>query len=358
VILADLDRELAVGIAALVADGVLPPAASGIAPGHCWRLAPDGNPASFATSLAFELAALADREPADIAARLVPSLAQLPSVAAAELTGRGYLTITVTARALGQAARRIAAAGPDAARSTILAGTTASAAKWPDIAAALTWRDAWQEHTAAVTGRLAVAAGASATATMTGERGSSGADAAGAGQPTVAAAVAWYGVHPVRYGLTRTTAEQVPRLGEAVLSPGVAGADSLYPVRQAHTSAESTLRWADELGLPADDPGERAGDVLVAPAERSLLGLLPWLPVRVASAARRHRPGDIPGYLETVCAAWLAVRQTAPALAFGGGAAPADAETATARLMLADAVRAVLAAGLALVGASVCSEDD
>jgi arginyl-tRNA synthetase len=169
--------------------------------------------------------------------------------------------------------------------------------------------------------------------------------------------VSWYGVHSVRYGLARTTVGRVSQLAR-LLEPGAAGADPLYPVQQAHTSAASTLRWASELGRSAAAPGERTGCLLSAPAERALLGLLQWLPVRVASAARRHRPDEIPGYLEAVSSAWLAVRQEAPALPFGGRAAPAEAATSGARLMLADAVRAVLAAGLALIGVPVCDGDD
>jgi arginyl-tRNA synthetase len=357
VILADLDRELAVGVAALVADGTLPSAATRISPGRTWRPEPGADPARFATSLAFELAALADSEPADIAAILAPPLASLPWVAVAEVTGRGYLTITVTGRALGDSAARLAAAGPAAARSTMLAGTTASARPLPDLAAARTWRQAWQDHAAAVTGRLAAAAGAAPTAAMNGERGSFPADAARTRQPTVASAVAWYGLHSVRYGLARTTPGRVSEVGQ-LLPAGVWGSDPLYPVLQAHTSAAATLRWATELGLRTTEPGEECGDLLSAPCERTLLSLLSWLQVRVASAARRNRPDEIPGYLEAVSAAWLAVRQEAPALPFGGRAAPADVATAGARLMLADAVRAVIAAGLALVGAPVCGGDD
>jgi arginyl-tRNA synthetase len=357
VILADLDRELAVGVAVLVADGELPSAATRVSPGRTWRPRPDGDPASFATSLAFELAGLANREPADIAARLAAPLASLPWVAAAEVTGRGYLTITVTTRALSEAAGRLFDAGPAAARSTILAGATAWVGPWPDLSAALTWRQAWQDHAAAMTGRLAVAAGASARAAMPGERGPFKARAAGPQQSTVAAAVAWHGVCPVRYGLARTTPGRVAQLGRS-LAPDAAATDPLYAVRQAHASAAATLRWANELGIPKAGPGEATGDLLAARCERALLGLLPWLPVRVASAARRNRPDEIPGYLESVSAAWLAVRQQAPALPFGGRAAPADAPTAGARLMLADAVRVVIAAGLALIGAPVCGEDD
>jgi arginyl-tRNA synthetase len=173
----------------------------------------------------------------------------------------------------------------------------------------------------------------------------------------VAAAVAWHGVAVVRYGLARTAPSHVAQLSR-VLAPGASGIDPLYPVQHAHTSAVSVQRWAADLGLHPDDRGDEAGELLCSPAERTMLGLLPWLPVRVAAAARRHRPDELPGYLETVAAAWLTVRQVAPALPFGGRAAPADLATTGARLLLACAVDAVLASGLALTGAPACPASD
>ncbi|MGB6454028.1 MAG: DALR anticodon-binding domain-containing protein, partial [Streptosporangiaceae bacterium] len=241
--------------------------------------------------------------------------------------------------------------------STILAGTATAVPPWPDLAAAPDWRHAWQDHATAMTGRLAAAAGAQTIIITTGERPGSGANALGTRRPTVAAALGWYGVPVVRYGLARTAPGQVAQL-DRVLQPGAYGTDPLYPVQHAETSAASVLRWAADLGRSVDDPGEQAGELLRSPAERALLGMLLWLPVRVAAAARRHRPDELPGYLEAVAAAWLLVRQVAPALPFGGHAAPADRALAAARLLLASAVRAVLASGLALTGGSVCAGDD
>jgi arginyl-tRNA synthetase len=378
VILADLDRELAAWVAAGIADGTLPPAAARMTPGRTWRRAPDQNPASFATSVAFELAAAAGRPPARLAASLARPLRRLPWIAAAEPAHDGYLTITVTSRALGRAAARLAVAGPSAAASTTLAGTTTTAPPWPDPAAAPSWRRAWQDHAAAMTSRLAQAAGAHVwLTTINGERGKPGADAAPASQQpagdsgpagygvpqagtvsprnaAVADAVAWFGVPAVRYGLARTSPGRTGELGRVLLRPGASGPDPLYPVRQGHTSADSILRWAADLNLQLGDPA----DLLVSPAEQSLLGLLPWLPVRVAAAAARGRPDELPFFLEAVSDAWLAVRLAAPALPFGGRAAPADPAVVGARLMLAGAVRAVLACGLTLTGAGPCEGHD
>ena len=354
-ILTDLDRELAAWIAAGVADGTLPPGAARIEPGRTWRRDPDQNPASFATSIAFELAAETGRPPARLAASLARPLRRLPWVVATQPARDGYLTITVTPRALGRAAARLAASGPGAAASLSRAGTTTNGMPWPDLIASRSWRNAWQNHAAAMTSRLAQVAGADVTArTIRGERGKPGADAAAASRQPVAEAVAWYGIPAVRYGLARTSPGRVGELGRELLRPGASGPDPLYPVRQAHASADSVLRWAADLHLQPGDPA----DLLTSPAEQALLGLLPWLPVRVAAAAARGRPDELPFFLEAVSDAWLAVRLAAPALPFGGRAAPADPAVAGARLTLAGAVRAVLACGLTLTGADPCGGHD
>lgn len=349
-ILADLDRELAALVAERVACRALPPQSAGVSPGRTWRRAPDRNPASFATSIAFQLAALARTDPVAVAADFAGPLGVLPWIQAAAPSGTGYLTITVTARALGVAAGRFAAAGRAAAASTILASTTTAARPWPDPVAAPNWPCAWRRHTEAMTSRLASAAGATASANVIPERGTSGASQTPAAQPAVADAVAWFGANSVCYALARTTPGRLAHLG-AMLRPGAPGPDPLDPLRQAHAQAASTLRWAADLHLDITEPGERAGDLLGLPAERELLGLLPWLPVRVAAAAATHRPDELPVYLEEVAAAWMTVSQTAPALPFGGRAAAADPQLRGARLMLARAAGSVLAAGLELTGA-------
>ncbi|MBO0833815.1 MAG: hypothetical protein J2P29_17780 [Actinobacteria bacterium] len=344
-ILAYLDRELAALVGADIAAGTLPPSAAAIPPGRTWRPAPDRNPAGFATSIAFELAALAGNSPDQVAGRLAAPLRNLPWVASAEPAG-GYLTITVTPRALGHAIQRIASAGAAAAHSSTLAGTTTIVPPWPDPARARMWQQAWHDHATAMTGRLAQAAGASVKIQTTiGERRTLGADPATAAQSPVADAVDWFGLDPVRYALARTSPGGVAQL-DRQLRPGRCGPDPLEHVRQAHESAASTLRWAADLHLQAAEPA----DLLGSAAEQCLLGLLPWLPVRVSAAAARRRPDELPNFLSEVSAGWLAVRQEAPALPFGGRAAAIDPALAGARLTLASAVRVVLASGLALTG--------
>jgi arginyl-tRNA synthetase len=349
VITGDLDRELATSLAALAADGQLPAAAAQLAPGGTWRPAPGSGPSAFATSLAFELARLDGRKPAEIAAVLAIPLGAISWVQTAEPAGDGYLTITVTAQALAVSAARMAAAGTGCAQSTILRGTTAVVRPWPDLAAAHGWLEAWQDQADTMTGRLADAAGATVTITSEWERGGVLPRPAPDMQSPVYAAVRYLGASSVRYRLARTLPGKTAQLAE-LSEPRTRMADPLYGVQQAHADAASTLRWAADLHLERPDLGERLADFLTDPAELELLGLLAWLPVRVAAAARRRRPDEVPRYLEQVVAAWLECKQAAPALPFGGSAAPDEPELASARLVLADAVRAVLAAGLALTG--------
>ncbi len=88
------------------------------------------------------------------------------------------------------------------------------------------------------------------------------------------------------------------------------------------------------------------------PAELALIGLLSWSGERIAAAARRRRPAELCAYLEQVAAAYLHCARECPALRYGGSAAPPDpaGPQAAARLELAAASRAVLAAGLRLAG--------
>ena len=348
-IIADLDRELAASVAALVAAGMLPSVGSQVTLAGTWRPAPDGNPASYATAVTFEIGKLSAVAPVWLAAALAERLRAQPWIDAASPSGDGYLTVTVTPHAQAGSAARMAMAGLTCAQSSILRAATATLRPWPDLAAAVGWQQAWQQQADAMTSRLAQAAGASATVISDRERGSTPELPARLPRSPVRAAVAYFGVDSVRYRLARTLPGDAARLSRTV-RPAVRTADPLYPVQEAHVASVSALRWAGDLRLDTPNPGERAGDLLSSPAERAMLGLLSFLPVRVAAAARRGRPDELPRYLENLSAAWLACRQAAPALPFGGHTATREPQVVSARLLLAGAVAAALAAGLALTG--------
>jgi DALR anticodon binding domain len=189
--------------------------------------------------------------------------------------------------------------------------------------------------------------------------GTSEPPAAGAG---VAAAVAYAGADAVRYWLTRLPAARAGVLDRMERAARQLGRDTPAPpfpapptmardldaVRFACADAAATMRWAAELGAARTVPPAPAQ--LSHPAQIALLTQLSWLPERVAAAARRRQPDELPRALESLAGAWLDCRESCPALPFGGRDAPADGAGTSARLWLADATRAALAAGLELVG--------
>ena len=165
----------------------------------------------------------------------------------------------------------------------------------------------------------------------------------------MAEAVEYAGVDAVRYGLARALAEPT---GEIKAYGFVAAdlTDPYYTVRFSCADSASTLRWGADLGLRPGEPDRPLTGLLDQPAERALLWQLSWVAERVAGAARRQRPGELPRYLEETARAWLECREDCPALPFGGRAAPRSEAGIRARLWLAAAARTVLATGLELVG--------
>ena len=165
----------------------------------------------------------------------------------------------------------------------------------------------------------------------------------------MAAAVEYAGVDAVRYGLARALTEPA---GEIKAYEFVAAdlTDPYYTVLFGCADSASTLRWGADLGLHPGEPDRPLTGLLGQPAERALLWQLSWVAERVAGAARRRRPGELPRYLEETARAWLECRESCPALPFGGRAAPRSQAGISARLWLAAAARTVLSTGLELVG--------
>jgi len=365
VIPADLSAELASAISAAIAAEDLPPAAARLSASGTWRPGPapprtapagatprgtgPGAAGSYATSLPFDLARLAGQEPGAIAARLARALRPTAWISSAAPTGDGYLTIEVTGAALAGLAVRITRAGPSCARSDALAGVTRAAPPLPELTAEPDWRRAWRYQAAALAGRLAAAAGATVTPSPEPERSSFVRPASPAGPASVADAVAYAGADAVRYWLARMAAGRTGQLGRGIcviydLS------DPWYLVSFALADAAAVLGWASDLGLRRTEPASWLAGLLGQPAELALLTQLSWLAERIAGAARRGRPAELPRYLEELAGAWLDCRESCPALPFGGRAAPGDQAGISARLWLADATRTALAAGLDLVG--------
>ena len=343
----DLDRALATTISSA---GTWRPAPAGAA----------GGPRTYATTIAFRLARGAEG-PNAVAARLAARIRGLSWVEAATVTGGGYLVATVTADALACLAVRVTQAGPGCARSGALAGTdvtvpSPAAPGAAALASARTWDEARQRVHAAVTGRLAEAAGARVRHHQNAERiAAPGSPAAAAVASAVAEAVAYAGTDAITYALAR-----LPPRGPARVDARLAAAHHLgnpaYAVRYAHAHAASTLRQAADLGLGPGGAALFQPRLLAHPCEQALLCELSWLPERVARAARRRRPDVFARFLEDLAGAYFGCQEACPAVPPGIGppgiGPPGEPTTGTgsARLWLAAAARTGLGAGLDLLG--------
>jgi arginyl-tRNA synthetase len=289
-------------------------------------LRPGPEPGSYTSSLPFRLEPRA-RE------ALAARLATEPWIAAAGITGPGYLTVTVTHDALAGLAVRVARAGPACAASDALRGRTVPGPPDADLTAAPDWPSARAALATEVTARLARTAGA--TLTPYPERPV----LPPPGPPSpLPAAVAYAGLDAVRFALARMPPGGVPPRA-AVIARHVLG-NPAYAVRYAHAAAAAVLRWAADSGV--NGPGGFRPRLLMTPPELALLDALSWLPERVAMAARRGRPDKFAGYLEELAARTIDTMSTTGFTTISS--------ISSERLWLADSARTGLAAGLGLLG--------
>jgi arginyl-tRNA synthetase len=366
VISGDLRRAIARAVAA---EG-LPPADPG--------LRPTGVPGQYASSVAF---AFGEHKP-PMAARIAAHLTQTGGIARAEITGPGFITITIAPEELAALAERIAAAGPACATSDALKGVTLPPPPASDPLAAASWEEARALLAAQLTARLAAAAGATLTIQEDMERTVSSPDPktmatagdmertvsspdreqfAAGGEATVrysaslaepsasppprdtevARAVAFAGADAVRFALARAVPGRPVVIEGPIIARHVLG-NPAYAVRYAHARAASGLRWA--ATSPTVPLGRRAvpRHLPADPGELVLLDALSWLPERVAAAARRGRPDEFARYLEELASAAIA--------ALIGAGDPGTARRPSDRLATAKAARTGLAAGLGLLG--------
>jgi arginyl-tRNA synthetase len=384
VITGDVRRAIARAIAA---EG-LPPADPG--------LRPTGVPGQCASSVAF---AFGERR-AEVAARIAAQLSQTDGIARAELTGPGFITITIAPDELAAQAERIVVAGPACATSDALQGVTVPAPPAADPLAKASWEEARAALALQVTARLAAAAGATVapqenmerTVSSPGPRtvtipeniertvsspgpetvtipenmerivsspdpeqfgvgreatvrySASLAEPAASPPPQeteLARAVAFAGADAVRFALARAAPGRPVVIEGPIVARHVLG-NPAYAVRYAHARAASGVRWAaTSLAVPL---GRRAvlRHLPADPGELVLLDALSWLPERVAAAARRGRPDEFARYLEELASATIA--------ALIGAGDPGTARVPSGRLALAEAAQTGLAAGLGLLG--------
>jgi arginyl-tRNA synthetase len=318
------------------------------------QLRPAGGPGRYASSLPFRLTR-PGQDPRAVAAGMAARLETEPWIATAEVTGAGYLTVTVTPDALAALAVRIPRAGPACAASDALRGRTVPDPPPADPLTEPTWPRARAVLAAQLTARLATTAGATLffpkrtllpplapPFPATKENGPvvSAVAHADADAGPVVSAVAHAGPDAVRFALARMPP------GAAAPEPALVArhvlANPAYAVRYAHAAAAAVLRWAAALGTSPAGFRPRLLAELSGSEELALLDVLSWLPERVAVAARRGRPDEFAGYLEELAARTIDTMNTTGFTTISS--------ISSERLWLADAARTALATGLGLFG--------
>jgi len=330
------------------------------------RLRPAGGPGRYASSLPFRVTP-PGQDPRAVAAGMAARLETEPWIATAEVTGAGYLTVTVTPDALAALAVRIPRAGPACAASDALRGRTVPDPPSVDPLTEPTWARAQAVLAAQLTARLATTAGATLffperpslpppappslatgeTAPVLAAVADADADpgpvlaAVGDADPgPVVAAVAYAGADAVRFTLARMPP------GAAAPEPAAVArhvlANPAYAVRYAHAATAAVLRWAAALGTSPAEFRPRLLAELSGSEELALLDAASWLPERVAVAARRGRPDEFASYLEELAARTIDTMDTTGFSTISS--------ISSERLWLADAARTALAAGLGLLG--------
>jgi arginyl-tRNA synthetase len=340
-------------------------------------LRPTGIPGQYAASVALSL----PPGPLEAAGPLAAALSAEPWISTAEVTGPGYVTITVTAQALAAVADRVTRAGPACVTSDALRGSTVPGPPPGDPLSAATWEQARAALAARLTARLAAAAGATVAVADDAERSRASSPSPGEPDP-VAAAVSFAGTDAVLFSLARAVPGKPVRIDPGEIARHVPG-NPAYAVRYAHARAASGVRWAASSAAAASEtvaaavpseveavrwrpPADRGGAAWPIPSPLighaaggyggslpreatvlALLDALSWLPERVAIAARRGRPDEFARYLEELASATIAALGSPGAHDPGRARAPG-----TGRLALAKAARTGLAAGLDLLGVS------
>jgi arginyl-tRNA synthetase len=318
------------------------------------QLRPAGGPGRYASSLPFRLTT-PGQDPRTVAAGMAARLETEPWIATAEVTGAGYLTVTVTPDALAALAVRIPRAGPACAASDALRGRIVPAPPPADPLTEPTWPRARAVLAAQLTARLASTAGATLffpkrpslpppapPSPVTRQNGPvvPAVAHAGADAVPVVAAVAYAGPDAVRFALARmppgAAAPEPTAVARHVL------ANPAYAVRYAHAAAAAVLRWAAALGTSPAGFRPRLLAELSGSEELALLDAASWLPERVAVAARRRRPDEFAGYLEELATRTIDTMNTTGFTTISS--------ISSERLWLADAARTALAAGLGLLG--------
>ncbi|MEV6103851.1 ArgS-related anticodon-binding protein NrtL [Streptomyces sp. NPDC051940] len=305
-----------------------------------------GGRGDWATAAPLQLARAARRPPLEIAAILAHRLADDPAIAEVEVTGPGFLNLTLVPDARPDVVRDVLAQGTEYGHGTALTGLRYRLPA-PTEPRAVRW--------AAALDRVLRAAGAAPA----GDGDRSAPEEPVHVVPLPAHDPAAFTEDALTWASVRPAAQDHPRLDGGLLVQRES--NPLFLVRYAHARAHALRRAARELGIAAAGSGpcpQGGTDVPGADgtpyrstqgAHPALRTLVAGLPEAVESAARHRAPDRVARYAETLADELLAYLTRAPCL-------PRGDEPATAahheRLRTAEAARTALANALALLGVS------
>ncbi|MFF0448585.1 ArgS-related anticodon-binding protein NrtL [Streptomyces sp. NPDC004609] len=356
---AELSRTVLHAVCRAVEDGALvAPVPEGVKverprPGGC---------GDYATNVALRLAAAAGQPPRAVAETLRDRIAREPGIAAIEITGPGFLNITLEEGLQQALVRRVREQGlrygyrPAALPVRDTSATSALPARdtravrdtrapsadaapapgdrarvWADTVRRIRLSQGLDTDGAPVPPPAPAAPGAPATAPAPGEQGTPAPPAAtrkATGGGPLADAVRWAFLSAAAHDRPRGT-ERLLRQHES---------NPLFTVRYAYSRSRALTRGAARLGFDGE-PLEYV--------ETRLTGLVADYPGILASAARLGAPDRLARHLESTADALLGFQHTV---------LPSGEEKPTAahrsRLAVAEAAGTVLAGGLSLLGIS------
>ncbi|QNP65299.1 ArgS-related anticodon-binding protein NrtL [Streptomyces genisteinicus] len=348
---AELSRTVARAVCRAVEEGALAVEVPEPASVRVERPRPGGT-GDWATGIALKLAGPAGRPPREVAGVLGERIARAPGIERVEITGPGFLNVTLEGSAQQRLVAAVRAAGagygmPAGAAEGSAPGTpgvrpadapapAGDASDRPEAAQApgpphpaLGDHPAPRDHPAPQD-RAAL------WAEVLGRMGAAPVAAAPRPVPARPGLVAELGEDAARWAMLSAAAHDRPRTGDLLVQHE---RNPLFTVRYAHARARALTRGAGLLGFAAAPE-----EVVDAPV---LTQAIADFPVVVADAARLRAPDRLARHLEATAEALLA---------FQHGVLPVGDEKPSAahrsRLALAEAAGTVLAGGLSLLGIS------
>ncbi|MGY1497558.1 ArgS-related anticodon-binding protein NrtL [Streptomyces sp. QTS52] len=308
-----------------------------------------GGSGDYATNIALQLARPAGRTPRYVAEVLRERISAAPGVRGVEITGPGFLNISLDSAAPAALVREILTQGPRYGHSDALAGQVLSV-RLPVA------HEPRADVVADAVARIATAQGARVHLHRgTGEQGERGGQGGQGGQgepggkkvevfdlrglPPAPRDPTPLGPDAARWALLHPAPHDRPRIGPEHLVQRES--NPLFRVRYAYARTRALGRNAAGLGFSA-----HAGDLTDVPP--SLLASLADHPRLLLGAATHRAPDRLARHLVTLADATLAFLPTVLPL---GDEKPSAAHRA--RLALAEAAGTVLAGGLSLLGIDV-----